>query len=332
MKRILGLCLVLVLLFASVSVNAGYFVYPEGMIENKIVFHNQSGWYIYNGQWFCNTVCGYGENGRFYVPVNYLKELLGFEEAFLTADGKGVYAKLGDISLWQVVGANAVSVNGVWYDDAAPYIAPDGTAMVALDLYTYPVGYTFTAETPDDYKNGIVTVTSAGPVNYSRVEVNKEMQLVTVFGKNSAGAEVPVWYGVCSTGMEGQETVEGRYYLRPLSMSPSYGNWYLFASSGIWIVNCTQIWGDFCFHSVLFRNLFNPGSLVPSSFYDLGKKATNGCVRMTVEDTGFIYQNCGGLPCDIGPGYYSDYLAEIKAELMEKLAPTAEDYIKEIGG
>lgn len=331
MKKFMGLILAMLILLSASAVSAGKYVYPGGKIETTVTFHNGSGWFVKNGSWIfgdCNTF--YGENGKFYIPMNYLKTYLGFSEAYRTEDGAAVYAKFGNTSVWQVIGSPSVSVNGVWYDDAPAYVDDYGTVMVPLDVYSYPAGYSYSAETPEDYPEGKVTVSKTAPMNYSRVEVNKKMQLVTVFGKDMNGIETPVWYAVCSTGAPGEETVEGRFYLKPLTMGESYKKWYLFTNSGIWIVNCTQIMGDYCFHSILFRNLFNPKSLVPSSYYDIGKKATNGCVRLTVGDAAFVYDNCGGLPCDIGPGYYSDELAAIKEELKASLPETAEEYIKGI--
>ena len=331
MKKIISLILAAVMLLSATAVSAGKSVYPDGRIETHVTFHNGSRWFVKSGNWiFGDCNCRYDENGKFYVPMNYLKAHLGFSEAYRTTDGTAVYAKFGDVSIWQVIGSPSVAVNGVWYNDAPAYVDDYGTVMIPLDVYAYPVGFSYTAEATEDYPEGKVTVSKSVPMNYSRVEVNKKMQLVTVYGKDMTGQETPVWYAVCSTGSPGEETVEGRFYLRPLTMGQHYKKWYFFANSRIWIVNCTQIMGDYCFRSILFRNLFNPNSLIPSSYYDIGKKATNGCVRLTVGDAAFVYDNCGGLPCDIGPGYHSDKLAEIKAELLAALPETAEEYIKGI--
>lgn len=331
MKKIVALVIAVVMLLSSQSVFAGKYVYPSGKIESTVTFHNASRWFVRNGNWiFGDCNCLYNENGKFYVPLNYLKTYLGFSEAYLTQDKSAVFAKCGNVSVWQVIGSPSVEVNGVWYNDAPAYIDAYGTVMVPLDVYTYPAGFSYTAENPESYPEGTVTVSKSSPMNYTRVEVNKKMQLVTVFGKDMNGKETPVWHAVCSTGNVGEETVEGRFYLKPLTMGDYYKKWYLFTNSGIWIANCTQIMGDYCFHSILFRNLFNPNSLIHSSYYSLGQKATNGCVRLTVGDAAFVYDNCGGLPCDIGPGYYSDKLAAIKDELMAALPKTAEEYIKGI--
>lgn len=331
MKKTVGILLVMIMLFSSVTTFAGKSVYPGGKIETSVKFHNNSGWLVRNGTWiFGDCNCRYDENGKFYIPMNYLKTYLGFSEAYMTNDKTAVYAKSGNVVLWQVIDSPSVEVNGVWYDDAPAYVDAYGTVMVPLDVYAYPAGFTYSTENPDDYPEGTVTVSKSVPMNYTRVEVNKKMQLVTVFGKDINGKETPVWYAVCSTGNPGEETVEGRFYLRPLTMGNYYKKWYLFSNSGIWIANCTQISGDYCFHSILFRNLFNPNSLVHSSYYSLGQKATNGCVRLTVGDAAFVYDNCGGLPCDIGQGYYSDKLAAVKNELMAALPNTAEEYIKGI--
>lgn len=332
MRKLVCLVLILVVVFSTISVSAGRVVYPDGKINETVVFHNGSGWYVRNGKWIQNPsyVCEFGEDGKVYVPLQYLESALGYKDAYCQPDGKTVVAIADNLNITQLIGVKKVTVNDKVFDDAAPYVAKSGAVMVALDTYSYPLGFTLSVDYPESYKDGKATIKRSVKVNHSRVEVNKAMQMVTVYGKGPGGKEYPVWYGVCSTGMPGQETVEGRFFLRPLSMGSYYGKWYLFVNSGIWIVNCTQISGDYCFHSILFTRLFNPASLNYQSYYDLGKKATNGCVRMTAGDSAYIYDNCGGLPCDIGPGYYSDELAKIKKELMDELPDTAEEYIKAI--
>ncbi len=332
MKKIICLILVFVCLLSAVSVNAGFSVYPDGKITNTVVFHNGSGWYIKNDKWVLDEsgICEFDENGRVYVPVSFLKKTLGFFDAYCTVDGKNVYAEYDKVKIWQVIGHESVCVNDVWYDDAAAYAKGDGSVMVPLDVYTYPAGYSITIEYPDSYPEGIVTLSKSCAMNYSRVHVNKTMQMVTVYGVGPDKREIPVWHAVCSTGMPGQETPHGRFYIKPLSMGADSGKWYLFASSGTWIVNCCQLWGDYCFHSILFSRKFTPSSLNYESYYDLGEKATNGCVRLTVGDSAFIYDNCGGLPCDIDGGFYSDELALIKQQLLDSLPETAEEYVKAI--
>lgn len=54
----------------------------------------------------------------------------------------------------------------------------------------------------------------------------------------------------------------------------------------------TQIVGDILFHSVPYSRKYDKSSLIYSYYDKLGTSASAGCVRLTVEDAKWIYDNC----------------------------------------
>lgn len=54
----------------------------------------------------------------------------------------------------------------------------------------------------------------------------------------------------------------------------------------------TVITGEILFHSVPYTERYNPASLKHGEYDKLGKPASAGCVRLTVEDALWIHQNC----------------------------------------
>lgn len=54
---------------------------------------------------------------------------------------------------------------------------------------------------------------------------------------------------------------------------------------------CTQIYGDYLFHSVPYTERYNKGSLQPGEFDKLGTSCSHGCIRLQVADAKWIYDN-----------------------------------------
>lgn len=116
------------------------------------------------------------------------------------------------------------------------------------------------------------------------VKVNRQMNTVTVYTKDSSGLfTVPYKAMVCSTGYE---TPVGTYDI-------SYqGQWnWLSLVGGVYGQYCTQITGDYLFHSVPYTQRYNKGSLQPGEYDKLGTTCSHGCIRLTVADAKWIYDN-----------------------------------------
>ena len=117
------------------------------------------------------------------------------------------------------------------------------------------------------------------------VAVNRAMCTVTVYGKDAAGNyTVPVKAIVCSVGREGHETPTGRYtttnrYEWRLMVDASYGRYAI------------RIHGGILFQSVCY---YSPdrSDLEYDEYNKLGSPASLGCVRMSVRDARWLYDNC----------------------------------------
>jgi lipoprotein-anchoring transpeptidase ErfK/SrfK len=91
---------------------------------------------------------------------------------------------------------------------------------------------------------------------------------------------------VCSTGKKATPTPLGKYQD---STGPG-ARWHYFKKFNCWAQYAFAIEGDILFHSVLYGT--KGGKVQQSSVNNLGKRASHGCVRLSVEDARWIYENC----------------------------------------
>ena len=90
----------------------------------------------------------------------------------------------------------------------------------------------------------------------------------------------------CSTGKDATPTPTGTYQ----SSTGPGARWHYFKKYKCWAQYAYYIEGDIMFHSVLYNE--KDGPVTQSSVNNLGRKASHGCVRLSVEDAKWIYQNC----------------------------------------
>lgn len=110
------------------------------------------------------------------------------------------------------------------------------------------------------------------------LQVNKGTNVVTVYSGNGT----PIKAMICSTGYA---TPTGTYYtsqkLRWQELDgPTYGQY------------CTRITGHILFHSVWYYQNGNLASQSHREYNRLGTTASHGCVRLTVGDAKWVYENC----------------------------------------
>lgn len=116
------------------------------------------------------------------------------------------------------------------------------------------------------------------------IKVNYGAQVVTIYKKDEKGDyAVPVKAMVCSTGVATPKS--GVYSI------PARWRW-LGLQGGVCGQYCTQIKGNILFHSVPYLRKGDPASLEYWEYDKLGTYASAGCIRLTVSDAMWIYNNC----------------------------------------
>lgn len=116
------------------------------------------------------------------------------------------------------------------------------------------------------------------------IKVNCGAQVVTIYKKdNSGNYTVPYKAMICSTGTDTPKS--GIYKI------PGRWNWGELVGN-VYGQYITVITGEILFHSVPYLERYNPGSLEYEEYDKLGTPASAGCVRLTVEDALWIWNNC----------------------------------------
>ncbi len=115
------------------------------------------------------------------------------------------------------------------------------------------------------------------------IKVNYGANVVTIYTTDTDGNyTVPIKAMVCSTGTatprSGTYRIQSRWEWLGL-IGRVYGHY------------STQITGNILFHSVPYLEKYNPASLEYWEYDKLGTSASAGCVRLTIADARWIYNN-----------------------------------------
>lgn len=108
------------------------------------------------------------------------------------------------------------------------------------------------------------------------LKVNKGTNVVTVYQNG-----IPVKAFVCSTGTD---TPIGTFH------TSQKLNWHVLQGN-VYGQYCTRITGSILFHSVYYYQQHNKASQSYSAYNRLGSTASAGCVRLTVADAKWVYEN-----------------------------------------
>lgn len=116
------------------------------------------------------------------------------------------------------------------------------------------------------------------------IYVNRSLNCVTVMQQTEDGTQTPVKTMVCSCGREGSETPEGTFH------TSDYYEWRKMVDNtyGRYAV---RFHGKILFHSVPYMEE-SPDTLEWEEYNKLGENASLGCVRLSVQDAKWIYDNC----------------------------------------
>ena len=125
------------------------------------------------------------------------------------------------------------------------------------------------------------------PIPYA-INVDVTNQVTTVYGLDDKGEYTRVVRQMlCSTGTKGYPSDLGDWVLNGRT-----ARWCYFPKWGSHAQYWTRINSSIAFHSVIY-NSTNTMDLSVSSYKNLGKRASHGCIRLTVADAKWIYNNCG---------------------------------------
>ena len=116
------------------------------------------------------------------------------------------------------------------------------------------------------------------------IKINRQQNVITVYEKNDNGEYTePVRAILCSTGLY-NATPKGVFHL---------SNKYIWRelNGGVYGQYASRITGGVLFHSVPYASK-NKSTLYWDKYNKLGQQASMGCVRLTVEDAKWIYDNC----------------------------------------
>lgn len=132
------------------------------------------------------------------------------------------------------------------------------------------------------------------PAYRYKVEISVSKQRVYVYEWNYGSYSKLVKTMKCTTGAVDTPTPLGSF-----RMGGPCGRWYYFKKFECWAQYASRITGGILFHSVLYSEK-DEKTLRAGSVAALGSRASHGCVRLSVADAKWIYNNIpAGTTCRV---------------------------------
>ena len=126
------------------------------------------------------------------------------------------------------------------------------------------------------------------PVPYSiEVDVNNQITKIWAYEEETGDYTRLDRALLCSTGTKSNPSEVGSYVLTARRARWCYFSKWGGTKAQYW----TKINEDIAFHSLIYAD-YDEMTLKTSSLENLGKRASHGCIRLTVADARWIYDNC----------------------------------------
>lgn len=155
-----------------------------------------------------------------------------------------------------------------------------------------------------------------GPQDSYYLTVNCTTNTIMVYAKDDSGAyNIPVFAMICSSSAGGV-TPSGTFTIQRLQawrelMGPVWGQY------------CSRITGNYLFHSVWYYQNGNPNTQSVAQYNNLGKSVSHGCIRLTVADAKWIFDNCNGCQVKV---FYSGEAAPFERPVPPPIKAIYGDY------
>jgi len=174
-----------------------------------------------------------------------------------------------------------------------------------------------------DYARKNVSVERLVPTD---IVINKTEQLGHLYGNDADGIRKEIRAFIVSTGASFGATPSRTYTLNPLTLTKQ--NKYYFTASACWIKWAVQLLGNVCIHTIYTTRQNELDTYgMRHGYEDLGRRASNGCIRMLFTDARLAWSFGKKISVSVIDGLKDDHLYdEIKTNLLA-MKPLYEDYI-----